>query len=592
MIKKNLEDFYKELWNLPSLKLIFPLLTFFNLILILILYLYKILNILLYLFNLILITIIVIILKIKDKYITWKRLSGIILFNYTGIFLATLSFIFLKYQYSYFANAVLLSFLILSSIALLFISAINVRMLFIIGNFLALGFIGMFNTLKNSISSNWAFANLVLDFFLFETVLIITLIYLYNIKRKGEIKYNLNPLYHFRNFILTWISKESSFFENALKKTSSNKKSFEFPCIILRLRNSVKYSVLFSLPVHPGPLLSVGSSDLPSILLNKENILYLPFHGPSTHKEDLIDHEEKNRLIEILDKLSLSSDPKNELYSTEMVTIEKDGVQVKGFLLNDIPIVLISPTKDGIDDISPEIVKEINKISNNLGYKTTIIIDAHNYYSRNIVSEAEVNDKIINATQDLLSSLRDKSKKKTQIGISNIDFKKIENNEIGYGYGRVIAFKTDEFINLLILIDANNITKKFREKLYNKIEALSKKLNLKLYYEVCSTDTHVLTAKFQGNEGYYPLGYNEKTMNEIIKRIIEGIERSILITEDAELECKKVIIPPLKILANLYPIYEKISSEFIIYGKALPLFVFIISLLINYSLSFFITNLP
>jgi Predicted membrane protein (DUF2070). len=128
--------------------------------------------------------------------------------------------------------------------------------------------------------------------------------------------------------------------------------------------------------------------------------------------------------------------------------------------------------------------------------------------------------------------------------------------------------------------------------LYNKIEALSKKLNLKLYYEVCSTDTHVLTAKFQGNEGYYPLGYNEKTMNEIIKRIIEGIERSILITEDAELECKKVIIPPLKILANLYPIYEKISSEFIIYGKALPLFVFIISLLINYSLSFFITNLP
>jgi predicted neutral ceramidase superfamily lipid hydrolase len=142
------------------------------------------------------------------------------------------------------------------------------------------------------------------------------------------------------------------------------------------------------------------------------------------------------------------------------------------------------------------------------------------------------------------------------------------------------------------LIDANNITNEFRNILYNEILNYSKKVDCKIFFEICSTDTHVLTARFQGREGYYPLGHNKKIIKEIVDRIILAIEDAIKNASETKAEFKLFVTPPLKILGELYPKYVKISSEFIIYGKGLPLFVFITASLINYLLPSLVTYLP
>jgi len=588
--EKNLVEYYKELWNLPSYKFILPILAIFNLALLLIIYFNKPQNIFFYFYSIFLLFFLIFVFKQKDKYLTWKRLSGIVLFNFTGIFLAIVTYILLGYQYLYIANAIATSFLVLSKIALFFISTINIKILFLIGNFFSLIFIYIYNLLKNSLDGIWYYNHLILDFFTYIIIFIIVLVYLYCIKIKGEIKYDLNPLSHFRNFILTWLNKESRFFENVLKKSAFNIKSFVIPFLFLKSKNTSKTAIFFSLPIHPGPLLTVGSSDLPSLLLSKTDILYFPFHGPSTHKEDLVDYEEKRYLISLLQQLQQTKE--DELYSTEMISVKKDSIQIEGFLLNETPILIISPIKEGIDDIDPEIVKDVIKITNDLGYNPPIIIDAHNYYSKNVTNETNIYEQLIHGIRELLYKLSNSNKEKVKVGISDISFKKIENNEIGYGNGRIIVFKADNFANVLILIDANNITNEFRNILYNEILNYSKKFNCKIFFEVCSTDTHVLTARFQGEEGYYPLGHNKKIIKEIVDRIILAIEDAIKNTSETKAEFKLFATPPLKILGELYPKYVKISSEFIIYGKGLPLFVFITASLINYLLPLLVSYLP
>jgi predicted neutral ceramidase superfamily lipid hydrolase len=588
--EKNLVEYYKELWNLPSYKFILPILAIFNLALLLIIYFNKPQNILFYFYSIFLLFFLIFIFKQKDKYLTWKRLSGIALFNFTGIFLAIISYILLGYQYSYIANVIVTSFLVLSSITLFFISIANIKLIFLMTNFFSLIFLYIYNLLKNSLNNNWSYNHLFLDFFSYIITFIIVLGYLYHIKIKGEAKYDLNPILHFRNFILTWLNKESSFFENVLKNSASNIKSFKIPYLILKFKNTCKPAIFFSLPIHPGPLLTVGSSDLPSLLLSKTDMLYLPFHGPSTHKEDLINYEEKKYLISLLEQLQQTKE--DDLYTTEMISIKKDNIQIKGFLLNETPIIIISPIKEGIDDIDPEIARDIIKIANDLGFKMPIIIDAHNYYSKNVANETNINEQLIDGIRELLSKLTNSYKEKVKVGISDINFNKIDNNEIGYGNGRIIVFKTDNFINMLILIDSNNITSEFRNILYNEILSYSKKFNYKIFFEICSTDTHVLTARFQGGEGYYPLGHNKKIIKAVVDRIILAIEDAINVASEVKSEFKLLITPPLKILGELYPKYVKIFSEFIIYGKGLPLFVFIVTSLINYLLPSFVTYLP
>jgi hypothetical protein len=139
--EKNLVEYYKELWNLPSYKFILPILAIFNLALLLIIYFNKPQNIFFYFYSIFLLFFLIFVFKQKDKYLTWKRLSGIVLFNFTGIFLAIISYILLGYQYLYISNAIASSFLVLSNIALFFISTINIKILFLIGNFFSLIFI-------------------------------------------------------------------------------------------------------------------------------------------------------------------------------------------------------------------------------------------------------------------------------------------------------------------------------------------------------------------------------------------------------------------------------------------------------------------
>jgi putative membrane protein len=282
--------------------------------------------------------------------------------------------------------------------------------------------------------------------------------------------------------------------------------------------------------VHPGPFRDIGSSDLPSIIINhiqkKHEIPSFIMHGTCTHQQNLTTKEDYPKVLAEIDRL-IEETEVHELISGPHWS---DGGKFKVWTLfagNDV-LTITTSAPEFTDDISLEVGYDAaNMIREHLPQINGVaLVDAHNCIDDTAISvnqgDPEASEYVGTVSEAVFSTINNK-KTDLSLGMHQIMPDDISQQE-GMGPGGVIAvvLQLGEREMALISIDGNNMEPGFREQAQSilKQEGFDD-------VELITTDTHVVNAISLSSRGYPPVGrYKaEEILDSIVTASVKARER-------------------------------------------------------------------
>ena len=334
-------------------------------------------------------------------------------------------------------------------------------------------------------------------YFIGISLISLVIIYIRTLNNTSIEQLKISPFKFLRAFAKAWSSEDINELEQII--TDNSKENNTTTKIIELTTNKDKINLV--LPgVHPGPIYPVGSSNIP-YQIQEELLLKgyktAVFHGMNSHEFNLTSKYEVRRYLS-----SLVMKEHNNKHNTtsKPYKIKSKNATASGILFNNTPLIILTLSPKGSDDI-PEIVEEkVREISEDLGFKDIILIDSHNSEG-DIVDEEDVAE-LINTTRELLNKL--KKVKQYSFDISYINSNQLNlkfREDVGPGGISLFLLKIENKIFGIIIADANNIINKYREIIIN--ELLN---NKKEIIEICTSDTHVTAGKIKSKKGYLSLG--------------------------------------------------------------------------------------
>ncbi len=410
------------------------------------------------------------------------------------------------------------------------------------------------------------------------------LLYIGYIEITGKKRYGLGPVSLFRAFLSLWSNKDPAKLEEELSKIST---TADYTARLLVFYNNNKpIGALASIPIHPGPIMHMGSSNLPSELMKKiwenNNVAIMPFHVPSNHESDLILSSDRERVISRIESAISESQPiTDKIRITKLIEVQENQIKVKAFLINNIPIITVTAAPLPMEDLPENIVDHIKYFASKLDLEEPIIIDTHNSLTNNrseILPDDVVEKASIKAIEKSLLELKKLEQKPGKIGFSKTVFPGKPHE--GYGEGGIITVilkPENEKPFYLTLFDSNNMISGLREKIINE--------TLKIGYngEVCTTDTHSVVALTPGGKGYSMLGENGNNDN-IIKIVINQLKNTEI--KEATIKDIKVTISNLRILGKSLYRLDEMTKSYVIKGEMYPIILFLLSFTITILFKF------
>jgi putative membrane protein len=273
--------------------------------------------------------------------------------------------------------------------------------------------------------------------------------------------------------------------------------------------------------VHPGPFRDIGSSDLPSVIIEHimetHGIPAFVMHGSCTHQQNLTTKEDYPIVLAEIDRLMEETEV-HELISGPHWS---DGGKFKVWSLfvgNDV-LTISTSAPDFTDDISLDVGYDVaNMIRERLPQvRGVAVVDAHNCIDDSAVSvnqgDPEASEYVGTVSGAVFSTINNE-RTKVQLGMHQVLPDDISQSE-GMGPGGVIAvaLSLGEREMALISIDGNNMEPGFREKAQSLLKAQGFD-----DAELITTDTHVVNAISLSSRGYPPIGRNKP--NEILEHIL------------------------------------------------------------------------
>jgi putative membrane protein len=282
--------------------------------------------------------------------------------------------------------------------------------------------------------------------------------------------------------------------------------------------------------VHPGPFRDIGSSDLPSVIIDhiqkKHEIPAFVMHGSCTHQQNLTTKEDYPKVLAEIDRLI----EETEVHDLVSGPHWSDGGKFKvwSLFVGDDVLTISTSAPEFTDDISLEVGYDVaNMIRDRLPQVGGVaVVDAHNCIDDKAVSvvpgDPEASEYVGTVSGAVFSTINNE-KTKLQLGMHQVVPDDISPKE-GMGPGGVIAvvFKMDDREMALISIDGNNVEPGFREQ----AQSLLKQQGFD-DVEIITTDTHVVNAISLSSRGYPPVGRNkpESTLDHIVAASVKARER-------------------------------------------------------------------
>ena len=278
------------------------------------------------------------------------------------------------------------------------------------------------------------------------------------------------------------------------------KRSNETKVSTLQIRlssNNGKSEFRMVLPeIHPGPYHPVGGSNIPYLIYKNLNSSAMVMHSISDHSLNL---PSKNEVENYLKNLENSEVRDKGLQCTEPVTVQINKARVIGLLFENNPLLFLSLSPHGMEDIPSYMKTDIEKYAENRNYSKTLIVDCHNAMGEEISKED--GEDMLKAAKSCLDTLITKESHPIEFGYANSDDMDVWTEDLGMGGLGIVCLKINDKKYFLGWADANNMENGVREKIIEKFEKQGCQL-----LEICTSDTHYASVKPRNRQGYYQLG--------------------------------------------------------------------------------------
>ena len=248
--------------------------------------------------------------------------------------------------------------------------------------------------------------------------------------------------------------------------------------------------------IHPGPYHPVGGSNIPYLIYKNLDSSAMVMHSISDHSLNL---PSKNEVENYLKNLDNCITKEEGLTCTEPVTVQINRARVTGLLFGNNPLLFLSLSPHGMEDIPNYMKKDIEQYGENRNYSKPLIVDTHNAMGKEISKEDGEN--MLKAAKSCLDTLIGKESYPIEFGYANSDEMDVWTEDLGMGGLGIMCLKIKDQKYFLGWADANNMENGIREKIVHNFA--DKNYNL---LEICTSDTHFAQVKARNKNGYYQLG--------------------------------------------------------------------------------------
>ncbi len=298
--------------------------------------------------------------------------------------------------------------------------------------------------------------------------------------------------------IQAYLASQGNDFEDAemLMEERSSETKINTSQIKFSTQNGQKEFRMVLPGIHPGPYHPVGGSNIPYLIYKKLSSSAMIMHSISDHALNL---PSRNEVEKFLKDLENSKVKEEGMQCTEPVTVQINKARVTGLLFGNNPLLFLSLSPQGMEDLPSYVKTEIVQYANNRNYARTLIVDTHNAMGEEISKED--GEDMLKAAKSCLDTLITKENFPIELGYANTDEMDVWTEDLGMGGLGIICLKINEKKYFLGWADSNNMENGIREKI---IDIFAKK-NYQLL-EICTSDTHYAQIKARNRNGYYQLG--------------------------------------------------------------------------------------
>jgi putative membrane protein len=322
--------------------------------------------------------------------------------------------------------------------------------------------------------------------------------------------------------------------------------------------------------IHPGPYHPVGGSNIPYLIYKNLDSSAMVMHSISDHSLNL---PSKNEVENYLKSLENSIVKEEGLKCTEPVTVQINKARVVGLLFGNNPLLFLSLSPHGMEDIPSYMKTEIEQYAKNRNYTKTITVDCHNAMGEEISKED--GEDMLKAAKSCLDALITKDSFPIEFGYANSESMDVWAEDLGMGGLGVVCLKINDKKYFLGWADANNMENGVREKIIDNFAKRDCQL-----LEICTSDTHYAPVKPRNRNGYYQLGLITSA-DKLSKWLLE-------IAKNAE---TKITSAKFEILENETKVKVMGKDIYEDYSKALDNSLKITKGFVIGSVLFFITSL-
>jgi len=298
--------------------------------------------------------------------------------------------------------------------------------------------------------------------------------------------------------IQAYLASQGNDFEDAEKLMEQRSKETKVSTSQIKLSSQMNGKEFrMVLPeIHPGPYHPVGGSNIPYLIYKNLSSSAMVMHSISDHSLNL---PSRNEVENYLKNLENSEVKEEGVQCTEPVTVQINKARVTGLLFGNNPLLLLSLSPHGMEDIPSYMKTEIEQYANNRNYSRTMIVDCHNAMGEEISKEDGLD--MLKAAKSCLDTLIAKESFPIEFGYANSDDMDVWTEDLGMGGLGIVCLKINDKKYFLGWADANNMENGVREKIIENFANNNYRL-----LEICTSDTHYAPVKARNRNGYYQLG--------------------------------------------------------------------------------------
>lgn len=316
----------------------------------------------------------------------------------------------------------------------------------------------------------------------------------------------------------------------SIMEESSNKSSVR--TTLLRFGSTDGFALVFP-EIHPGPYHPVGGSNITYKIYEKLNSRAMVMHTISDHALNLPSQFQVGAYLKSLDSMQMQSSGDR---CSEPVVIYKGKTRVTGISFGKNPVLFMSMSPYGMEDLPSIIKTESDKYAQAMGFGHVMLVDCHNAMGP-VIPDKEL-ENMLDAARECLEQLKKKEQYPFEVGYSNSDDMKVQSEDMGMAGLGMACIRLNDTRYYIGWADANNMNNGTRERVVADFAKAKRNL-----LEVCTSDTHFAPVKAKNSQGYYQLGLmagDEKVSGwflEMAKKTDKGVsaKKFDIFSSDTEL---------------------------------------------------------